>query len=456
MTTESTPTSLEAAQRIKKSVEKEILSIPYVTGMSVGNRFRNGQYTNELGIQIYVSNQALGAANLPASIQGIPVDIHQAEFVKLASRAEIGSTIVPFGNQGSTGTLGLGVFDQAVGYPMLLTAYHVLQKLNCKAELDDQVLWRNEKGVQYPLAKFVRGELKDGGIDAAVAAIYNGQPISAVIPGIGRITGVGVATMGMHVRKLGITTQLTGGIIQRVSISGRATNNDCGEVVYSDDLAIVSDKGPDEFFARSGDSGSILVDDANRVVALLHSGAPIAGLPPHAAIAHPIQKVFAQLKVFFYDPEFGPRPLFRYYDVRFNDHFYTTNWAELGFGKDGMKYESTPCAVFGTSQPNTIPLYRYFNPVLGTHFYTTDAAEILRAPNRDQWKDEGIAGYVYPSTWQDPLLLPLHRYQHIMGKGHFYTTNFSDLGPTPPDWIYEGIQCRVSPWPLPQPSIPPI
>lgn len=105
---------------------------------------------------------------------------------------------------------------------------------------------------------------------------------------------------------------------------------------------------------------------------------------------------------------FGAVPLYRYY--KRGDHFYTTNPREIGtttpgrLGKHGYKSEGKSGYCF----PNTnywyyylgaVPLYRYWNPKNVDHFYTTNAKEIGTTTPGKRGKhgyiSEGIACYVF-------------------------------------------------------------
>ncbi|HXU83589.1 MAG TPA: S8 family serine peptidase, partial [Polyangia bacterium] len=85
-------------------------------------------------------------------------------------------------------------------------------------------------------------------------------------------------------------------------------------------------------------------------------------------------------------------PLHRYWNPLVGDHFYTTNWSELGNGRGGWRYEGVQCHVYPLRLPGTVPLYRYWNPTLGDHFYTTSFAELGHGARG--WGYEGIQCYV--------------------------------------------------------------
>jgi hypothetical protein len=138
--------------------------------------------------------------------------------------------------------------------------------------------------------------------------------------------------------------------------------------------------------------------------------------------------------------ETDPRvPLHRYWNAQIPDHFYTTNWAELGAGTNVWQYEGVACYVHAQQTADTVPLFRYWNSTLGEHFFTTDYAEL--GPGKFGWVFEGPACYVHdqPGTG----LTALYRYWNSNGRDHFYTTDFNQLGAGSFGWIYEKIQCYV-------------
>jgi hypothetical protein len=152
-----------------------------------------------------------------------------------------------------------------------------------------------------------------------------------------------------------------------------------------------------------------------------------------------------ELRVGLRDGRFGvvPKdtvPLYRY--VGPDEHFYTTDFNELGEGRDGWVKEGVECHVSASQGPGLVPLYRYLTGS-GYHFYTTNFNE------RGGDGLESIQCYVYPSA--APGTLPLHRYQK--GDEHFYTTNFNELGNGRDGWNYEGIQAHVIPKSITDPAL---
>lgn len=138
-------------------------------------------------------------------------------------------------------------------------------------------------------------------------------------------------------------------------------------------------------------------------------------------------------------PSAGTVPLYRYWNSKISDHFYTTNWSELGGGNYGWGFEETQCYVYPTQEPGTVPLYRYWNGAIGDHFYTTNWNEL--GSGRSGYAYEGIQCYVYPSTGRRNAAL--YRYRSPGGTDHFYTTNYDELGAGNYGWHLEGTQCFV-------------
>lgn len=133
------------------------------------------------------------------------------------------------------------------------------------------------------------------------------------------------------------------------------------------------------------------------------------------------------------------RPLHRYWNPQATDHFYTTDWNELGWGKYGWSYEGVQCYVFAEEVPGSVALYRYWNPGIGDHFYTTSFSELENG--KYGWSLEGIQGYVFPQAGAGDV--PLYRYWNPAIGDHFYTTDWNELGPGKYGWGLEGIQCYV-------------
>ncbi len=151
-------------------------------------------------------------------------------------------------------------------------------------------------------------------------------------------------------------------------------------------------------------------------------------------------------------------PLYRYWNGGIGDHFYTTEWTELGNGGWGWVYEGIACYVFAApaagaaAPPGSLPLHRYWHPGFGNHFYTTNFAEL--GAGRDGWIYEGVQCHVPAQPGAGTV--PLYRYFNGALTDHCYTTNWGELGYGRYGWELEGIQCQVyaQPQVVPAPGRP--
>jgi hypothetical protein len=133
-------------------------------------------------------------------------------------------------------------------------------------------------------------------------------------------------------------------------------------------------------------------------------------------------------------------PVFRYWNPLNTDHFYTTNWAELGAGKYGYIFEGIQCYSYPSQVPGSIPLYRYWNAPRGDHFYTTSWAEL--GSGKFGYAYEGVQTYVFSAAAANRV--PLYRYWNAVAGDHFYTTNWAELGWGKYGYTFEGVQCYVA------------
>ena len=96
------------------------------------------------------------------------------------------------------------------------------------------------------------------------ASFYITVPTETVIPEIGPVYGVAEPKPGMQVKKFGRTSLLTYSEIEAVDVIAKVRQ--WGTVIFEDQILI---KQP---FAFEGDSGSLIMDDYNRVVGMVSAG----------------------------------------------------------------------------------------------------------------------------------------------------------------------------------------
>ncbi|HEX4964546.1 MAG TPA: hypothetical protein VF173_27265 [Thermoanaerobaculia bacterium] len=125
--------------------------------------------------------------------------------------------------------------------------------------------------------------------------------------------------------------------------------------------------------------------------------------------------------------------LYRYYNPGNGDHFYTTNYNELGSGALGYYFEWVQCHIDTQTGPAHAAFYRFYNPTTGGHFYSTNYYE---APSG--YNFEWIQGYVYTYNYTGSLV-PLYRYYNSGTDKYFYTTNYYELGAGAQGFVYQTI-----------------
>jgi hypothetical protein len=121
-------------------------------------------------------------------------------------------------------------------------------------------------------------------------------------------------------------------------------------------------------------------------------------------------------------PKSGTVPVFRYFNVRNGDHFYTTNFNELGggsVGTNGYRFEGVGFFAFPSQATNTVPVLRYFNTRNGDHFYTTNFNELGNAGNGGWVLENRTAFFVHQTQINGSV--PVLRFYN--GSDHFYTKN---------------------------------
>ena len=93
--------------------------------------------------------------------------------------------------------------------------------------------------------------------------------------------------------------------------------------------------------------------------------------------------------------ESGTVPLYRYWNPTVGDHYYTTNFNELGYGAYGWTFEHVECYVFPYQASGTVPFHEYWNASVGDHFYTINLDE-LGPSGAYGWTYAQVQGYVNP------------------------------------------------------------
>jgi hypothetical protein len=205
----------------------------------------------------------------------------------------------------TAGTLGCFVRRPGEDALLLLSNNHVLANEN-RGKMGDAILQHGAlDGGKQPdevaATLFDLVKLKKAGanlVDAAVARMADGVEANvANLRGLGRLAGVGdgVFRTGMEVDKLGRTTGKTHGRVTAFELDNVVVRFGMGDLAFNGQVEVEGDGEP---FALGGDSGSLIVDDSRRAVALLFAVSQIGGSAGQGvAYANPFDVVLRELKV---------------------------------------------------------------------------------------------------------------------------------------------------------------
>lgn len=321
-------TSRESIRRVKKKVEHDLLGLPNVHAIDIGEKIKDDQPTGELSIVVYVDKKKNVAAKntIPKEFDGVKTDVQEQEpdvlhpaqllvdedellldtsrYTTLEGGMSIGPCRSIFmeppdvsvaGNYVFVGTLGAIVTDRSSGDPMMLTNFHVACVDDSWSVGDDMAQPSRVDGGSCPgdtVGELERAVL-GGTVDGAVLSI-SGRPHVCEILEIGDVRGSKAATVGMDVRKRGRTTDLTFGEVISTDYTTTINYGDgLGSVTLTDQIRISVDTLQSTQFGTNGDSGSVVVDDDGYVVGLYFAGNGAGTL----GVANPIADVLDDLDV---------------------------------------------------------------------------------------------------------------------------------------------------------------
>jgi hypothetical protein len=296
----------EQIRPVKRRVEDQLIALPGVVGVDIGEKVSRGEPTGSQSIVVHVNKKVdvsrLPADQLiPAEIDGIPTDVveHrirlQAHLVPFAGSAAAstpaadttdtrryrplagGASMGPLrpvhrgasvvdGDPGEylvAGTLGAFVTDRRTGRTLALTNFHVAAvdtgwragDLQLQpSRIDDGSMAGSSIGTVQ------RAVISDR-VDGAAVLLSPGTQWYPGVIGIGPIKGRASARAGQRVRKRGRTTRLRHGTVSSVDFTVQIDfGGETGVRTLRDQVRIDRDPTETEFSA-GGDSGSVVVDD---------------------------------------------------------------------------------------------------------------------------------------------------------------------------------------------------
>lgn len=325
----------EGVRTAKADHEAELLERAHVVGVAVGRKVVRGRETDEACIVVYVDHkedevELSRRDRVPKTFDGVRTDVVETGRFRALTLLETvavdhtrrmrpapGGVSVAHAKV-TAGTLGI-LAHRTSGEAVILSNNHVLANSN-EGSPGDAVLQPGPydggrpQDVVASLAEFVPIQFKErdlgtlgrfferalapvlaplglglqrlpsgrtNTVDAAIAVPRSPDLVAPDILEIGRVAGTAAAALGKRIRKSGRTTGLT---------QGRITGLDAVvEVDYGGKSAIFRGQIVSDILSRGGDSGSLIVDEANRAVGLLFAGGQTT------TILNPIEAVLGAL-----------------------------------------------------------------------------------------------------------------------------------------------------------------
>jgi hypothetical protein len=218
---------------------------------------------------------------------GVICDVREARFgfapqitddtrVEMCDERFIGGIgVAPLGVDEAVGTLGTIVKDRNSMRLMGLTAAHIVDSL----EDGTLIQWIKADGTPAEtVGTFHKSRSNYNGgrqpnlhfnerMDAAVIPLSERVEYPSEVAGIGRVHGIGAAKVGMRLRKWGQKTGLRHGIVDTTNLTVKIVDGG-REFRFTNQIGVIADPAQKKPFAAPGDSGAVVVDNAQQVVGL--------------------------------------------------------------------------------------------------------------------------------------------------------------------------------------------
>ncbi|NSL86792.1 hypothetical protein ECE50_008120 [Chitinophaga sp. Mgbs1] len=284
--------------QVKQQAEATFLHQPGVTAVDVGYKYKDGKRTDEIAIRVHVAKKKTDVPakeKVPKTIEGIPTDVIEGIYYpQVLSEPVADSAITAFADTGTytplkggisigpdrvisgyvyTGTLGAIVKDATTNETLLLSNFHVMC-VDTGWHVGDQMDQpsRVDGGTSASNVGALKRAVLSGHVDGAVSTV-SGRSTLCEIVDIGKVKGTATAVLNAPVRKRGRTTLLTYGFVDAISATINVDYGDgIGVRTLSNQIGIRPDTSRNPKFSDHGDSGSVVVDAANKVIGLLFAG----------------------------------------------------------------------------------------------------------------------------------------------------------------------------------------
>jgi len=323
-------TEFERISRIEKAVRERLMGIPGVHGIAVGYKYRNGQRTDELAILVSLFKkrplQELQESEIiPAEIEGVKTDVREAELPQYSddqaryrplrggSRLRYTQRTVEHPAPGTTvtqehffdGTLGFMAKAKKTGKFVVVTCAHVVAGCDPPAtainrrvgQPDDDTdcsccskCWATVVGTVIA----AKNQPLNPEVDVALIQLDKCVDPSPQVEGLGPIHGslttAQLDSLGLTQGTVSVRGFRTGavrnGVVREANYSGGITCNppDNGPGVphnFVNVMRLENPPGSTDLFGKKGDSGSVVLDGAGKVVGLLFGIGPVSGVPSY-------------------------------------------------------------------------------------------------------------------------------------------------------------------------------
>jgi hypothetical protein len=275
---------------------ERLLSIPGVHGVAIGKKVTDGVEIEDICVVVFVDNKlplseiepehqipdVLEDTNVKTDVvessppvplsklsenpPDAPGNLRIVEAAKPVDRARYDPLVggIEIMSSGGVGTLGTVFYDKKWDRVLGITNDHVVRKHD--RTLAKNVYQPSVRSSEKPTHLIGTVLSTDESADAAIISITkaNRYEINRAytfdIADIGTWRGTANVTIGTPVKKRGRTSRLTFGNVKYIRASYGSMTNQIG---------ISPDTSRNQDFSLPGDSGSVILDDQNRIVALL-------------------------------------------------------------------------------------------------------------------------------------------------------------------------------------------
>ncbi|MEQ8589405.1 MAG: hypothetical protein RLO01_09650 [Thalassobaculaceae bacterium] len=271
----------------KENWKDRLSEMPGVTGVGVCLRQEDGRTTEDLAVLIACSSAARASitAALPNDIDGHPIEILETgddgvggdpelpEPDAAAARVDpiIGGVQIQAADKPGVGTLG--VVAKASSTSVMLTNSHVVYE-TVGIEIDQPAPVTIGSRICGKVTRATKQNVSYGGsqyyVDAAIAERHGFRARSFspfVITGGITVSGSATAVLGEAVSKTGIGSGVTQGTVYAVNFDDTSLNRK--------NIVLVQSTTSGGKFSEAGDSGSVILNSSNQVVALLYGDAEL-------------------------------------------------------------------------------------------------------------------------------------------------------------------------------------